>query len=49
MDLVNIVCPKCDYRKSMERQKVPQGITKKICPNCQLGFLLIEELGEQKQ
>lgn len=49
MDMVTIYCPKCDYRKSMERQKVPKGITKKICPNCQLAFLLVEEQEGRKQ
>jgi len=49
MDLVNIICPKCDYRKSMERQKVPKGIEKTICPNCHQAFLLVEDLGGRKQ
>ena len=49
MDLVTIYCPRCDYRKTVEAQKVPKGIDKKICPNCQLAFLLVGTPGNEKK
>lgn len=41
MDLINIYCPRCDYRDRVEAKQFPRGIEKTICPNCQMAFLRI--------
>ncbi|PLY01349.1 MAG: hypothetical protein C0623_05510 [Desulfuromonas sp.] len=38
MNTVQIVCPHCDYSKSVGREKIPAGTRSITCPKCQQRF-----------